>query len=186
MLKFQFGPVTLGFSSLLVCMMLGTVFCNICTLSEDLMERSDKWTVPLFVLFFVVSGAELDLTVFTNPIIIAIGVIYIIVRCLGKYFGTFFSAIALKCDSNVKKYLGITLFPQAGVALGMCVTAQELGEIGAFIRNIILFGVLIYELFGPLLTKIALTRSGDIQPKSEEVINRRKNLLQKVMHSSNQ
>lgn len=172
-LKFEIGQVHIGFSSLLVCMMLGTIFCNTCPLSEDLMKASDKWTSPLFALFFVISGAELDLKVFTELAIVGIGFVYIVFRCLGKYSGTFISAKATKCDSQICKYLGITLFPQAGVALGMCATAMQLGEEGNLIRNITLFAVLVYEIFGPLLTKWALTKSGDIQPMSDEVKYRR-------------
>ena len=179
-LKFEVGPVHIGFSSLLVCMMLGTVFCNICPLSEDLMTASDKWTSPLFALFFVVSGAELELSVFTDLAIVGIGVVYIVFRCLGKYTGTFISAKATKCEPQICKYLGITLFPQAGVALGMCTTAMQLGEQGNLIRNITLFAVLIYELFGPLLTKQALISAGDIKPMSEEVKNRRKIKLEQA------
>ena len=158
----------LGFSSLLVCMMLGTVFCNICDFSADIMDRVDKWTAPLFVVFFVLSGAELDLSVFSNLTVVAIGVIYIIARSVGKYLGASASAKAMKCDPKICKYLGITLLPQAGVALGMSVTvAAELGSEGAIIRNIVLFAVLIYELVGPMLTKIALTKAGEITPRPE-------------------
>ncbi|MBQ8278551.1 MAG: cation:proton antiporter [Roseburia sp.] len=171
--KFEIGPVHIGFSSLLVCMMLGTVFCNICPLSHDLMEASDKWTSPLLALFFVISGAELELGVFADMAIVGIGVVYILFRCLGKYIGTFASAKATKCAPQICKYLGITLFPQAGVALGMCATAAQLGEQGDLIRNITLFAVLIYELFGPMFTKMALTAAGDIQPMPEHVKNRR-------------
>lgn len=168
MLEFSVGAVQIGFSSLLVCMMMGTVFCNICDFSEELMERVDRWTAPLFVLFFVISGAELELDVFTDLIVVGIGVVYIVFRSLGKYTGTFISAKATHCDDNIVKNLGITLLPQAGVALGMCITAQELGNAdGSFIRNIVLFAVLIYELFGPLLTKNALIRSGDIIPENK-------------------
>ena len=173
MLKFEIGPVHIGFSSLLVCMMLGTVFCNICPLSFDLMDAADRWTSPLFALFFVISGAELELSVFTDVVIIVIGLVYIIFRCFGKYTGTYVSAKATKCEPQICKYLGITLFPQAGVALGMCTTAMALGEQGNLIRNITLFAVLIYEVFGPLLTKMALTAAGDIQPMPEAVKNRR-------------
>ena len=173
MIEFHIGPVHIAFSSLLVCMMLGTVFCNICPLSHDLMAASDKWTSPLFALFFVISGAELELSVFADWAIVFIGVVYILFRCLGKYFGTLFSAKATKCAPQICKYLGITLFPQAGVALGMCTTAMQLGDQGALIRNITLFAVLIYELFGPVLTRQALMSAGDIQPMSEEVKNRR-------------
>ncbi|MBQ7862421.1 MAG: cation:proton antiporter [Clostridia bacterium] len=167
-LKFHIGPVHVGFSPLLVCMMLGTIFCNICDFSANLMEKTDRWTAPLFILFFVLSGAELEFSVFTDISIIGIGVIYIITRSLGKYFGARWSSVLVKSEPNIQKYLGITLLPQAGVALGMSITAMEIGESGIIIRNIVLFGVLIYELFGPTLTKIALTKSGDIQPKEHK------------------
>lgn len=168
MLEFDIGAVHIGFSALLVCMMLGTVFCNVCDFSEEIMEKTDKWTNPLFVLFFVLSGAELELNVFSDAAIVGIGVIYILSRSAGKYFGSYGSAKLMKCDKKTTKYLGVTLLPQAGVALGMSITAQELGECGDLIRNIALFAVLIYELVGPLLTKIALTKSGDIIPKPAE------------------
>ncbi len=177
MLDFQVGPVHISFSSLLTCMMLGTVFCNICPLSHDLMAASDKWTSPLFALFFVISGAELQLSVFTDTAIIFIGIVYILFRSLGKYSGSYFSAKAVKCSDSICKYLGITLLPQAGVALGMCTTAMQLGEQGSLIRNITLFAVLIYELVGPLLTRQALTAAGDITPMSEEIKNRRQTKL---------
>ena len=180
MLDFHTGPVHISFSSLLVCMMLGTVFCNLCPLSHDLMGSSDKWTSPLFALFFVISGAELELSVFTDAAIVVIGAVYILFRCLGKYIGTFLSAKAVKCEPNICKYLGITLFPQAGVALGMCATAMQLGEEGHLIRNITLFAVLIYELFGPLLTRQALMSAGEIYPIPEHVLNRRKHKLEQA------
>ncbi len=180
MLDFEVGPVKIGFSSLLVCMMLGTVFCNLCPLSQDLMEKADKWTSPLFALFFVISGAELELSVFADAAIVGIGVIYILFRSLGKYFGAFISAKWTKCAPNICKYLGITLLPQAGVALGMCITAKQLGEQGDLIRNIILFSVLVYELVGPLMTRMALTAAGDIRPMSDEVKNRRQTKLEQA------
>ena len=153
----------IGFSSLLVCMMMGTMYCNMCNTSEMTMENTDKWTPIVFLLFFVVSGAELDLTVFTDGIIILIGIVYILVRCAGKYLGTFGSCALMKCSKNARNYLGITLFPQAGVALGMCAIAvQTYAETGKLIQSIVLFAVLVYEIVGPMLTKIALTASGDI------------------------
>ena len=164
-LSFSIGPVHCGFSPLLVCMMLGTVFCNLCDWSEDLMEKTDKWTVPLFVLFFVMSGSELEFNVFADLAIVGVGAVYIAARSLGKYVGSFFSAKAVKCDDSIVKYLGVTLLPQAGVALGMSLTALQLGASGELVRNITLFSVLIYELVGPSLTKIALTKAGDIAPK---------------------
>ncbi|MBQ8319997.1 MAG: cation:proton antiporter [Clostridia bacterium] len=167
MLKFEIGPVHIGFSSLLVCMMLGTIFCNICDFSAELMERVDRWTAPLFVLFFVLSGAELELSVFADPIIILVGLVYILSRAGGKYGGAFLSARMMHCDQNVVKYLGITLFPQAGVALGMAIKAAELGEVGLIVANITLFAVLVYELVGPTLTKLALTKAGEINPEGK-------------------
>lgn len=158
--------IRIGFSSLLVCMMLGALFCNICDYSEDMMDRVDKWTAPLFVLFFVLSGAELDLRVFGSLTVIAIGVAYIVARSAGKIFGATVSARMMKCPPQVCKYLGITLLPQAGVALGMSVTvAESLGAEGKIIRSITLFAVLIYELVGPMLTKIALKHAGEIHEK---------------------
>ncbi len=177
MLDFHIGPVHISFSSLLVCMMLGTIFCNICPLSHDLMGAADKWTSPLFALFFVISGAELELSVFTDGAIVLIGVVYIVFRSLGKYFGSLGSAKATKCAPSICKYLGITLLPQAGVALGMCTTAMSLGVEGELIRNITLFAVLIYELFGPMFTRQALTAAGEIKPIPDEVKQRRQTKL---------
>ncbi len=163
-LKFEIGEVHIAFSSLLSCMMLGTIFCNMCDFSEELMARADRWVTPLLVLFFVISGSELDLSVFKNWIYVVIGITYIIFRCIGKYFGARFSAKVTKCDDNIVKYLGITLFPQAGVALGMASQALEFGgDIGVLVQSITLFSVLIYELVGPYLTKVALTKAGDIK-----------------------
>ena len=167
MLQFEIGGVKVAFSSLLVCMMLGTVFCNVCDFSEELMDRIDRWTAPLFILFFVISGAELEFSIFKDPVIILIGLVYIVVRCLGKYFGAFTSSKYVKCEDNIVKYLGITLFPQAGVALGMAIKAETLGGLGKVVANITLFSVLIYELVGPFLTKIALTKAGEIKPEEK-------------------
>lgn len=185
MIDFHIGQVHISFSSLLVCMMLGTVFCNICPLSHDLMERADKWTSPLFALFFVISGAELELGVFTDLAIVVIGIVYIIFRSLGKYFGAYISAKGTDCSPSICKYLGITLLPQAGVALGMCATAMQLGEEGNLIRNITLFAVLIYEIFGPYFTKQALTAAGDIQPMPHEVKMRRHIKLEEAKNRKN-
>ena len=162
-LKFEIGGIHIAFSSLLACMMLGTVFCNICEVSEELMDRADRWTTPVLILFFVISGAELDLSVFTQWTVVVVGIVYIFARSLGKYYGANISARMTKSDPNIVKYLGITLLPQAGVALGMAIKAIELGPDGAIVRNITLFAVLIYEIVGPFLTKIALTKAGDIK-----------------------
>ena len=167
MLKFTIGGVHIGFSSLLTCMMLGTIFCNVCDFSEELMDRVDRWTAPLFILFFVLSGAELELSVFTDILIVVIGLVYILARSAGKYTGSYLSAKFTKCDDNIVKWLGVTLLPQAGVALGMALKSAELGADGVIVANITLFAVLIYELVGPLLTKIALTKAGDINPEGK-------------------
>ena len=169
-LQFELGGgVKIAFSSLLVCMMLGTMFCNLSEYSVDIMNRSEQWTAPLYAVFFVLSGAELDLGVFRYPAILLIGAVYILMRCAGKYLGALGSSALMGCDEKVKKYLGVTLFPQAGVALGMVVTAQELGaEMGGMIRNIILFSVLVYELIGPMLTKQSLMAAGEVETKRSE------------------
>ena len=167
-LKFDLpGGVKIGFSSLLVCMMLGTIFCNICPSADELMYKTDRWTMPLNILFFVVSGAALELNVFGSIAVVIVGVCYIVFRSAGKYAGAFLSAKATGCSPSITKYLGITLLPQAGVSIGMSLTAAALLKNGGTVRNIVLFAVLIYELVGPLLTKIALTKAGDIKPKNE-------------------
>ena len=173
MCRFEIFGLEVAFSSLLACMMLGTVFCNICDFSEELMDRLDRWTAPLFILFFVISGAELELSVFRDGAVVLIGLCYILFRCLGKYFGARFSATAVKADPCVVKYLGITLFPQAGVALGMAIKAETLGPEGLIVANITLFSVLIYELVGPYLTKQALTHAGEILPHEKKSHRRR-------------
>ena len=165
-IAFPGSDVELGFSPLLSCMMLATVFCNICDFSEDMMAKVDRWTAPLYILFFVLSGAELNLKVFADSAVVLVGAIYILSRSAGKIFGAQGASRLMKCDPNVQKYLGPTLLPQAGVALGMTVTvAQQLPGSGTMIRSIVLFSVLIYELVGPMITKIALTRAGDIHPE---------------------
>lgn len=166
MISFDIGGIHIGFSSLLVCMMLGTVFCNICDFSEELMDRIDRWTAPLFIIFFVLSGAKLDFSVFGEWVIVVVGIAYIISRSAGKYFGASISAKMTDCDDKTVKYLGITLLPQAGVALGMAIKAAGLPN-GAIVQNITIFAVLVYEIIGPLLTKISLERAGEISPEGK-------------------
>ncbi len=181
-LKIPIGPFTFGFSSLLVCMMLGTIFCNFCPLSEDLMLQADRWSGPAITLFFVLSGAALDFSVFADLSVVLIGVVYILFRSMGKILGAHWSSSLAKSPETVRKWLGITLLPQAGVALGMCSTAYRVlgGAEGSLIRNIVLFSVLIYELVGPSLTKWALTKAGDIQAKSPDMLTRRQRRLQEI------
>lgn len=166
-IKFQIGGVHVGFSLLLVCMMTGTVFCNICSTSEELMGRVESWTAPLNILFFVISGAELDLKILSNPLVLLVGVIYIAFRSTGKIFGSRISCKMTKCSAAIQKHLGTTLLPQAGVALGMAVTAASLAD-GAIVRNVVLFSVLVYELVGPSLTKRALLAAGEIKPEGRK------------------
>jgi Kef-type K+ transport system membrane component KefB len=168
-LSFPLGPMTVSASPLLVCMMLGTMFCNLSEYSFDLMARADQWTAPLFATFFVLSGAELDLGVFAEGLAVVIGLVYILFRALGKYYGAMLSSALTGCSETVRKYLGITLLPQAGVALGMCATAARLGGHEAvLIRNLVLFSVLIYELTGPIMTQRALLAAGEIKPVENE------------------
>ena len=172
MIDFHIGEIHVAFSSLLVCMMLGTVFCNVCDFSEELMARADRWAGPVLILFFVISGAELELSVFTSLSVVIIGIVYIIARSLGKYTGAYASAKAVHCDEKIVKYLGITLLPQAGVALGMAIKAEAAfvganAHIGVIVANITLFAVLVYELIGPTLTKMSLLKSGDIKPEEK-------------------
>ena len=165
-MEFELGGVKIGFSLLLVCMMTGTVFCNVCSASEELMSRLDRWTGPINILFFVLSGAELDLNILSNPLVLLIGIIYIVFRSLGKISGSYISCAMTKCSDHIKKHLGITLLPQAGVALGMALTATSLTD-GSIVRNVVLFSVLVYELIGPSLTKRSLLAAGEIKPEGK-------------------
>ena len=166
MLEFEVAGIHCGFSLLLVCMMTGTIFCNICPTSEELMSRVDGWVTPLNVLFFVLSGAELDLNVLAQPVTLIVGVIYILSRSAGKYYGAALSCELTRQPKPITQHLGITLLPQAGVALGMALTASNLAD-GEIVRNVVLFSVLVYELVGPTLTKLSLTAAGEIDPTLE-------------------
>ena len=163
MVSFEVGPIHCSFS-LLVCMMTGTVFCNICPTSDELMDRLDRWVSPVNILFFVLSGAELDLNILANPMVLLLGAVYIASRSLGKISGSYVSCKATRCSEKIQKYLGITLLPQAGVALGMAAEAAELSD-GHMVRNVVLFSVLVYELVGPTLAKLSLTAAGEIIPE---------------------
>ena len=179
-LHFELGPIHCGFSLLLVCMMTGTVFCNICQTSEELMERIEGWTMPLNILFFVLSGAELNLQILANPVTILVGVVYIIARSLGKYLGADLSCALTRQTTPIRKNLGITLLPQAGVALGMALTAATLPD-GVLARNVVLFAVLVYELVGPALTKRSLLAVGEIKPEGR-ISNRKLNPKERKVH----
>ncbi len=185
MLEFEIGGIHFGFSLLLVCMMCGTLFCNVCDFSEELMGRIDSWTAPLFVLFFVLSGAELDLAILSNPLVLIIGGVYIVFRSLGKYFGAYLSCAATKCSKLIRKHLGITLLPQAGVALGMALTAESLSD-GHVVRNVVLLSVLFYELVGPALTKRSLIAAGEITPEGKTSARTPNNPVGKIFHIGEQ
>ena len=151
----------LNLSSLLVCMMIGAVMVNLSQQREVLMEQCDRFTPPLFLLFFVLSGAELDLTVL--PQVGLIGVGYLVLRSIGKWGGTMLGAVCVHADENIRKYLGLTLLPQAGVAIGMAaLVAAHFPTLGQQVNTIVLAGVLVFELIGPVITKLALTRAGEI------------------------
>ena len=162
-------------SSLLMCMMAGALFTNICKDSDRTLDVLDRFTSPIYMMFFVISGASLDLTVFINGkggIVILVAVIYVIFRVVGKYFGALSGASITKCEPQVKKYLGFTLVPQAGVAIGLATTANKLFndegayEAASMVLAIILTSTLVYELIGPLVSKFALTKAGEI-PEEE-------------------
>jgi Kef-type K+ transport system membrane component KefB len=151
----------LNLSSLLVCMMIGAVMVNLSQQREVLIEQCDRFTPPLFLLFFVLSGAELDLTVL--PQVGLIGVGYLVLRSIGKWGGTMLGAVCVHADENIRKYLGLTLLPQAGVAIGMAaLVAAHFPTLGQQVNTIVLAGVLVFELIGPVITKLALTRAGEI------------------------
>lgn len=152
----------LNFSSLLVCMMIGAVVANLCEQQQTIMEQTDRFTPPLFLLFFVLSGADLDLAVL--PTVGLIGVLYILLRSLGKWSGALMGASVVHAQPNVRKYLGLTLLPQAGVAIGMAkLVVDQFPQFGAKVNAIVLAATLVYELIGPVITKLALTKAGEIQ-----------------------
>jgi len=159
-------------SSLLLCMMIGAVFANMRSDSNLVVEGVDRWTPPLFMFFFILSGAELDVRVIVT--VGLIGVVYIVARSVGKYFGAYLGALSTKSDKNIRHYLGFTLLPQAGVAIGMAkVVSEEMpSDIGVKIVTVTLCSVLFFELIGPIITKLALMRAGEIikEPKKPKKI----------------
>ena len=151
-----------GVSSLLLCMALGATFVNFSKQALPVMKVVDAVTPPIFMLFFVASGAALDLSVL--PMIGIVGVIYVILRVVGKVLGTYLGATICKCDKKIKKYLGYALLPQAGVAIGLSLAATTVvPSYGQTIRAVVLCATFIYELIGPGITKIALKKAGEIE-----------------------
>jgi len=151
-----------GVSELLCCMMMGAIFCNISPESDSLGDLADFITPPLFTMFFVVSGADLNISVL--PSIGLVGVIYVIVRVIGKILGAYLGCKIMKAPEPVAKFIGPTLIPQAGVAIGLTLVARSIvPQYADTIRAVILCGTLIYELVGPVITKWALTKAGEIK-----------------------
>lgn len=151
----------LGLSSLLLCMSMGTALINTSKSGESIFKIVDNITAPIFLMFFVVSGAELDITIL--PSIGLIGILYVVFRVIGKISGAYIGSTLIKAPETVKKYIGFTLIPQAGVAIGLSLTAsQTLPEYGKTIRTVILCATLVYELIGPAMTKIGLKKAGEI------------------------
>lgn len=153
----------MNLSNLLSCMMLGAVIVNISNVFDDVTPLVDRFTPPFFMLFFVISGAELNMTtLFSNVIVIALG--YIILRVIGKWVGAWLGATITKSEKVVKKYLGPCLIPQAGVAIGLSLIAlNSFPDFGRDIRAIILAATLVYELIGPLVAKVTLAKAGEIK-----------------------
>lgn len=159
-------------SSLLMCMASGVIYTNMVKESNRTLDVMDRFTSPIYMLFFVISGASLDLTIFFNSnglVVVLIALIYIIFRVVGKWIGAFSGAVITHAEENVKKYLGFTLIPQAGVAIGLATTASKIfslnettKEIGSLILAIVLTSTLVYELIGPMVSKFALTKAHQI------------------------
>ncbi len=148
-------------SNLLCIMLLGAVMTNVCDVCDVIVEQTDRFTPPVFLLFFVISGMDLNLSVL--PTVGLVGACYILVRVIGKWLGAAVGSRLVHAHPNVQKYLGLTLIPQAGVAIGMSQMAlTQLPQYGKQIQAIVLAGTLIYELIGPVVTKIALGKAGEL------------------------
>ena len=173
-IQFHFGEVEFSFSSLLVCMMLGATYANLRKDTQRYLARVDEFTPPLFLSFFVISGASIDFSVINSISIVLVALIYIVVRSLGKYSGAYVGSLIAKAEPDVRKYLGITLLPQAGVAIGMANMAKAAFDVhgshnGDIIYTIVLTATLVYELVGPMLTKIALEKANEIDKNTSIV-----------------
>ena len=158
-----------GLSHLLLCMSIGAVYVNLRDDAIQTLEQSESWTPPLFMLFFVISGADLNVAVL--PSLGLLGVVYIVTRVVGKYVGAYVGCTISKTSPKIRKYLGLSLIPQAGVAIGIAqLVVKELPEYGASIQAVILCATLIYELIGPVVTKYSLIKAGEIvvEPKQKK------------------
>ena len=163
-------------SSLLMCMMAGAVYANFRKDSGPTFDVLDRFTSPVYMMFFVLSGASLDLTIFASPsgvLVISVAGIYIVFRILGKWLGAFSGSAITHAPDNIRKWLGFALVPQAGVAIGLATTASAIfaenpvtKEAGALILAMVLTSTLVYELIGPFVSKFALKKAGAIDPKA--------------------
>ncbi len=150
-----------GFSSLLACMMMSTVFVNLSSVADKIYEPIERTTPPIYMMFFVISGASLDITII--PKVGIIGIVYIVFRVLGKMLGSFIGATISHAEPVVRKYLGLTLVPQEGVAIGLVTVAMKAApQYGNTIQTVVLCGIVIYELVGPLITKLTLKAAHEI------------------------
>ena len=153
---------SLGLSSLMTCMTMSALYINISNVSDKVFEQVDRFTPPLFMLFFFISGADLDISVI--PTVGLVGLLYILARAIGKILGTYLGAEVAKAEPVIKKYLGLTMLPQAGVAIGLSAIAMDVvPQYGVAIRTIVLSATVIYELTGPVITKLALKKAGEIK-----------------------
>ena len=159
-------------SSLLMCMSAGVIYTNLAKECGPTLDVLDRFTSPIYMVFFVISGASLDLTIFFNKnglIVIGIALAYVLLRAFGKWLGAFSGSSVTRSEPQVKKYLGLTLIPQAGVAIGLSTTASDLfsrvgnTEASIMVIAIVLTSTLVYELVGPMITKFALEKAGEIQ-----------------------
>ena len=157
-------------SALLACMALGAVLVNIYGPIDEVVKVTDAFTPPIFMIFFVISGAGFDISALAG--IGIIGLLYVVMRVAGKMLGAWFGGTVTKQEKKIRKYLGPTLMPQAGVALGLIIVAGNLvPDYAPQIRTIILCSTFIYSFIGPVAAKLALQKSGEITvPKKQKKI----------------
>lgn len=152
----------MGLSSLMLCLGMGTAVANLSSEADAISDVADQFTTPIYILFFVASGAELQVSMLLK--ISLLGVIYIIFRIVGKIFGAWLGGRICKAPDTVCRYLGPCLFPQEGVAIGLMLAAGNVvPKYAAEIQAVVLAGTLIFELIGPTVTKISLTKAGEIK-----------------------
>ena len=167
----------LDVSPLLGCMSMGMIYINL-TGDERLFQQLNYFNPPILLLFFVRSGLNFDLgalvntseSIGTTPLLV-VGVLYFLVRIIGKYAGAFFGCLVTKKDKKVRNFLGLALIPQAGVAIGLAATGARTlgGEPGKALETIILASSVLYELIGPACAKLSLYLSGSYSNKLEDL-----------------